>query len=277
MKKLIPVFILFIFASAEVNAQELTCEKWRVGGLCIEIEFTSMNADLKTPSKYEFPDLVKINDYLVVSKIKAVNLPGYEESKNTSNLTLKIDMYPFGFEKEDIIRFEETRYSIINIPPLKVNDVYELTYLNEWAYYESKLNDKVIRNGIHSIYPKKLFTDGDWEIEEKIEEPISYSTIIHGGWKNNFFKVYSNLETKELEIVETNLNISKWGLRIGVIFGLSTILISLFAIRSSRATIHLAKNHEKNLTDIGNRFEEITRKFEEKRTSKIGAEKEEKK
>ncbi len=147
-KIIITILILFVTLTSGVHAEKLTCKKAGVEGIWIELEFVSMEDDYKTPSKYEFPDLVKINDYLILKKITVINKPGIvKESNDKPEITLKIDSYPFGLERKDIEQFESTRYSTVDIPPLKVNDVYELTYQNSWGHYEAKLNNQLTKEG----------------------------------------------------------------------------------------------------------------------------------
>lgn len=267
---MIIVSLIFLIIATEVHAEKYTCKDWGVEGLCIEIEFVSMKEDFKTPSEYKFPNSVKINDYLVVRKITVINKPKIvEESKDTPDVTLTIDAYPFGLERRDVERFESTRYSTIHLPLLKVNDVYELTYLNEWAYYEAKLNNQVIKKGQFNIYPKKLFTEGAWIIEDKVVESfgerrrttISFiavslfdSTLINGDWKNNFFKVYSNVEIKNLETAENNLKFSKISLGVVIFIALATIVVQYW----------LAREQEKSLKEITEELRNVIQSMTEK-------------
>jgi len=224
------IFVLLLLVNIEKSALGITCRDFEAPeGLCIEIEFISMKEDQKTPSEYEFPDLVSINDYLVIRKIAVINKPGIvEETRSTPNLTLKIDMYPLGLEEEVIKRSQENPGSTIDIPSLNVNDIYEMTYLNAYAHYQTKLNNQIVDEDIISeIYPKNLFTDGEWVITEELEPSIGRSTIFNGRWKNNFFKVYSQYEIIDLETAENNLRISR---------------ISLFFYRSYWISYNLSYN-----------------------------------
>jgi len=223
--QIIIVLTIFSVSTFQINAQNYKCKDLLVGGVCIDIEFISVKDDLVTPSEYKFPDLVKINDYLIINRITIIN----KDSRNYSNLTLKIDIYPLEFKNKGA-KFREFIYSELRIPTLNVNDVYEVTYLNKHAYYEIKLNNKTIRKGDAGLYPTKLFTDGNWIIETDLKEnreSISYTDIINGKWRNYFFKVYSNSEITNLEIAKRSLRISLISVVIMAIIGIATIGIQL--------------------------------------------------
>ena len=232
-KIIIVIFLLLLFVNTEVSAQGVKCEDLGVEGLCVEIEFILMKEDFKTPSEHKFPDLVSVGDYLVIRKITVTNKPGIVyESKNTSNVSLKINVHPIGSEKAEIAQ--------LIIPPLKTNDVYEVTYLGELRYYESKLNGEVIETKHFDIYPKKLSMDGWWQIDEKLEllnwhiDP-GHSTIINGELGNYYFKAYSNLEITALKIAERNL----------CFVGLSILLVFIIAICTVLVQCYLTKKQEK--------------------------------
>ena len=241
------IFVLLLLVNIEKSALGITCRDFEAPeGLCIEIEFISMKEDQKTPSKYEFPEFVSINDYLVIRKITVINKPGIvEETRSTPNLTLKIDMYPRGLEEEVIRRSEENPSSTIDIPSLNVNDIYEMTYLNAYARYQTRLNNHVVdENKIFPSYPKNLFTGGEWVIAEELEPPIGHSTIFNGRWKNNFFKVYSNYEITDLRRAKNNLWISMASLVVIIAVGLATILFS--------------RNQEKSINKITEELKDTT-------------------
>lgn len=198
-KIIIIIFLLLLFVNTEVSAQGVKCEDLGVEGLCIEIEFILMKEDFKTPSEHKFPDLVSVGDYLVIRKITVTNKPGIVyESKNTSNVSLKINVQPIGSKKAEIAQ--------LIIPPLKINDVYEMTHLGELRSYKSKLNGEVIETKQFDIWPKKLSMDGWWQINREVEPgSFGYSTIINEELENYFFKVYSNLEIRNLWLVKLSI------------------------------------------------------------------------
>ena len=256
-KIIIIIFLLFLFVNTEVSAQGVKCEDLGVEGLCIEIEFILMKEDFKTPSEHKFPDLVSVGDYLVIRKITVTNKPGIVyESKNSSNVSLKINVHPIGSERAEIAQ--------LIIPPLKTNDVYEVTYLGELRYYESKLNGEVIETKHFDIYPKKLSMDGWWQIDEKLEllnwhiDP-GHSTIINGELGNYYFKAYSNLEITALKTAEKNLETARWNLRFVKISVVVVILIGFFTVLFQSC---LAKKQEKILKEI---LEELKKSRSEKK------------
>ena len=263
-KIIIIIFLLLLFVNTEVSAQGVKCEDLGVEGLCVEIEFILMREDFKTPSEHKFPDLVSVGDYLVIRKITVTNKPGIVyKSKNTSNVSLKINVHPIGSEKAEIAQ--------LIIPPLKTNDVYEVTYLGELRYYESKLNGEVIETKHFDIWPKKLSMDGWWQINEKLEplnwhiDPsightrFGYSTIINGELENYYFEVYSNLEITALKTAEKNLETARWNLRFVKISVVVVILIGFFTVLFQS---RLAKKQEKILKEI---LEELKKSRSEKK------------
>jgi len=256
-KIVILIFLLLLFVNTEVSAQGVKCEDLEVEGLCVEIEFILMREDFKTPSEHKFPDLVSVGDYLVIRKITVTNKPGIVyESKNTSNVSLKINVHPIGSEKAEIAQ--------LIIPPLKTNDVYEVTYLGELRYYESKLNGEVIETKHFDIWPKKLSMDGWWQINEELEplkwhiDPaigytsFGYSTIINEELENYYFKVYSNLEITALKIAEKNLETARWNLGLAgflLFIAFITILIQRWC----------AKKQEKSLREVTGELKGVAR------------------
>lgn len=252
------VFLSLNFVVTETNALELNCIDASVEGLCIDIEFVMTGKDFKTPSEYEFPDLVKINDHLVIKKITVINRPGIiAESKNTSSFWFRIDAYPMSIEREETAVLESTRYSYVYVPPLQTNDVFELIYLDNWGQYEARLNNQVIEGNYH-VYPKKLFTDGGWKIDEEIEfdsiAGVGHSTIINGDWKNNYFKVYSNSEITNLEKTERSLFLSELG--IGII-----IVIAFMSVYYQSKLTRMQMKQNKELSD--QMIEEQRKNFDE--------------
>ena len=274
-KIVILIFLLLLFVNTEVSAQGVKCEDLGVEGLCVEIEFILMQEDFKTPSEYEFPDLVSINDYLIIKKITVINKPGKSrESENTSNVSLKINVNPIGSEKAEIAQ--------LIIPPLKTNDVYEVTYLGELRYYESKLNGEVIETKHFDIWPKKLSMDGWWQINEKLE-PINwhidpsightgfgYSTIINGELENYYFKVYSNLEITSLKTAELNLRFVKLSILVVILIAAFTVLVQCYLTKKQEKC---SKEQTETLQGIEQGINTLTEKLINHEQEKLQSEK----
>ena len=110
-------------------------------------------------------------DWLVIEKITIINNPDTDyEIQNISNLSLQIYVNPVGSENKEIAQ-------LTNIPPLKINDTYEVTYCGQNRQYDYKINNEFITKKRGSnINPTKLSMNGWWQINVKLKpiEPLSF-------------------------------------------------------------------------------------------------------
>ncbi len=248
-------FLLLLFVSTVEYAQGITCENIGIEGICVDLKFGLMNEDLKTPSEYDFSEPFPEGLYLALEKVTISNNPGIVgELENTSNLSLKIDVHPDGAEKIYVAK--------ITVPPLKPNDIYEITYscTGTNITYESKLNGKLVEIEEPYFRRNKLTTDGWWQIDFKIEPlnwsvdqlPSSYILIINGELQNYFLKVYSDYEINNLKLAEDNIEIA----RCNIILAGFILLISLISILLQHKR---AGNQNKNLKELTEELKEIAR------------------
>jgi hypothetical protein len=84
---------------------------------------------------------------------------------------------------------EKIHFAEVTIPPLKTNDIYEITLLGEGItrYYEYKLNGKAFKIGHSYVHQIKLTTDDGWQIDRDFEllnpvgiDSYGHATIING-------------------------------------------------------------------------------------------------
>jgi hypothetical protein len=176
-------FLIFGIPTTENRAQGFECGDLRIEGVCIDLEFCLMDEDFTLPSDYNFREPFPEGLYLVLEKVTIINNNGIEgESKNTSNLSLDIDVHPIGAEKIHV--------ADITVPSLDTNYTYEIILLSITEGYESKLNGKPSKMGLLYAPPIKLTTDGRWQIDLK---PVSFVKrpliFINGEFDNYFFKL----------------------------------------------------------------------------------------
>jgi hypothetical protein len=240
-------FLLLLFVSTVEYAQGITCENLGVEGICVDLEFGLTNEDLKTSSEYDFSEPFPEGLYLALEKVTIINKPGIVgESENTSNLSFTIDAHPIGAEKISIAK--------ITVPPLKPNDIYEITYSYTGTnrFYESKLNGKPKPSEDNPHFHRiKLTTDGWWQIDVELYPlnwsgitSFGYTPIINGEQQNYFFKVYSDYEITELETTKSDLLVSRASLVVIVTVGL--------------ATLYLTNKQSKSIKKITEELREVT-------------------
>lgn len=214
-KQTILAIILLLLLSESV--QGISCGELGTSGLCIDMEYGLWKEDLKTRIDYE-PSEPPVDYWLVFEKITIINKPG---SENTPNLSLKIYVYPDGSRKAEIAQF--------NLPPLQINDTYEVTYLGQNRLYEFKKNGELIDQKWSNINPEKLYKSGIWNIEVTLEPPFGRTVIINGMQKNYNIEVCSVTEMAGLNIERRNLFLTGIATALGVlalILGIESVILS---------------------------------------------------
>jgi hypothetical protein len=97
-------FLVLGIPITENHAQGFECgDPLLENKICIDLEFSLMNEDFKTPSDYDFREPFPEGLYLVLENVTIINNNGIRgESKNTSNMSLDIDVHPIGGGKDTL-------------------------------------------------------------------------------------------------------------------------------------------------------------------------------
>jgi len=223
LKKVFFIILLLLVPITYAEARTYDCHtlEW-IKGLCLSVVFKSERDKGEDFTKFSYPHDLRRGEEFWLYRLTAYNkgddpTPQVEYALDIQPLGGQIPEYPADYGKWRFV-----------VPPLQVGDTYEIIfdkstghvgYLNGQQQYPTVI--------AWNIYLYKL---GEWVVKETLTPSIGFTSIIHGGWKNNVFVV------KETTLVS---------LQKTVIDNVRDLLMIVLAVVAIYVSIHIARNQSK--------------------------------
>ncbi len=274
---------------AEDGAIILHCETLRVEGMCIDVSIkTTIDGWHNTPSKYEFPDLVRVNDFVAVQRIVVVyKKPIFgKHPPKSPKFKYTLEMSPLAGPIEGVYP-EDYAKIVIGIPELNQGDVYEINYLGN-DKWETTINGEIFDKGPRSMRFPRLYRPGDWIIRDSARPTpeynlnwTGYSSLINGDWsENELFRVYSPDEIADIESAIIAQTMGVITLIVMVVIGVVTVIIGISTIaveyefsqkidKTMRRQIEETRRVSDHIIESGNRQLQDKKLFERNKRKNI--------